>query len=131
MLGTNLGTSTKQRFCGSYCRLNKYLQSSMNSCNSTPLMAALHVIITTGSLTLLVFVNVLRFVIQGIGFSIFAILAGVLEMIARTVAGLVFIPAFDFVGACVASPFAWLLADCFLIPAFFYVMRRLEKNISI
>jgi len=94
-------------------------------------MAALHVIITTGSLTLLVFVNVLRFVIQGVGFSTFAILAGVFEMIARTIAGLVFIPAFDFVGACVASPFAWLLADCFLVPAFFYVMHRLEHDISI
>ena len=92
-------------------------------------MAALHVIITTGSLTLLVFVNVLRFVIQGVGFSTFAILAGVFEMIARTIAGLVFIPAFDFVGACVASPFAWLLADCFLVPAFFYVMHRLERDI--
>lgn len=94
-------------------------------------MAALHVIITTGSLTLLVFVNVLRFVIQGVGFSTFAILAGVFEMIARTIAGLVFIPAFDFVGACVASPFAWLLADCFLVPAFFYVMHRLEHDICI
>ncbi len=93
-------------------------------------MAALHVIITTGSLTLLVFVNVLRFVIQGVGFSTFAILAGVFEMIARTIAGLVFIPAFDFIGACVASPFAWLLADCFLVPAFFYVMRKLENKRS-
>lgn len=92
-------------------------------------MAALHVIITTWSLTFLVFVNVLRFVIQGVGFSTFAILAGVFEMIARTIAGLVFIPAFDFVGACVASPFAWLLADCFLVPAFFYVMHRLERDI--
>ena len=89
-------------------------------------MAALHVLITTGSLTMLVFVNVLRFLIQGVGFSTFAILAGVLEMIARTVAGVFFIPMFGFVGACVASPFAWLLADCFLIPAFFYVVKKLE-----
>lgn len=90
-------------------------------------MAARHVLITTGSLSLLVFVNVLRFLIQGVGFSTFAILAGVFEMIARTVAGLVFIPVFGFLGACVASPFAWLLADCFLIPAFFYVMKKLDR----
>lgn len=94
-------------------------------------MALLHVIITTGSLVLLVLVNVLRFVIQGVGFSTFAILAGVFEMIARIMAGLVFIPAFDFVGACVASPFAWLLADCFLVPAFFYVIHKLEKAICV
>lgn len=94
-------------------------------------MSALHVIITIGSLSLLVFVNVLRFLIQGVGFSNFAIIAGVLEMIARTVAGVLFIPLFGFVGACVASPFAWLLADCFLVPAFFYVIRRLEKTINV
>ncbi len=89
-------------------------------------MAAKHVLITTGSLALLVFVNNLRFTIQGVGFSFFAILAGVFEMIARAVAGLVFIPHFGFVGACVASPFAWLLADLFLVPAYFYVVRKLS-----
>lgn len=57
-------------------------------------------------------------------------LAGVLEMIARTVAGIFFIPKFGFVGACVASPFAWLLADMFLIPAFFFVVKRLEKIVT-
>lgn len=92
--------------------------------------AALHVLVTMGSLSLLVFVNVLRFLIQGVGYSVFAILAGVLEMIARTVAGLFFIPKFGFVGACVASPFAWLLADMFLIPAFFYVVNKLDKIIK-
>ena len=93
-------------------------------------MAALQVIITIGCLSLLVFVNVLRFMIQGVGFSNFAIIAGVLEMIARTVAGVVFIPLFGFVGACVASPFAWLLADCFLVPAFFYVVNKLDKTVN-
>lgn len=90
-------------------------------------MAAMHVLITTGALSLLVLVNCLRFMIQGVGFSNFAIIAGVLEMIARTVAGLVIIPKFEFLGACVASPFAWVLADLFLVPAFFWVMRKLEK----
>lgn len=93
-------------------------------------MAALHVLVTTGSLTLLVFVNVLRFLIQGVGYSAFAILAGVFEMIARTVAGIFFIPKFGFIGACVASPFAWLLADMFLVPAYFHVVRKLERIVA-
>lgn len=93
-------------------------------------MAALHVLVTTGSLTLLVFVNVLRFLIQGVGYSAFAILAGVFEMIARTVAGIFFIPKFGFIGACVASPFAWLLADMFLVPAYFHVVRKLERIVE-
>lgn len=90
-------------------------------------MAALHVLITVGSLSLLIFVNVLRFLIQGVGFSNFAILAGVFEMIARTIAGVIIIPHFGFIGACIASPLAWILADMFLIPAYFYVMKKLEK----
>lgn len=92
-------------------------------------MASLHVLITTGCLSMLVFVNVLRFMIQGVGYSNFAIIAGVLEMVARTVAGIVFIPLFGFTGACVASPFAWFLADCFLVPAFFIVIRRVSKKV--
>ncbi len=92
--------------------------------------AALHILVTIGSLAMLVLVNVLRFLIQGVGYSTFAILAGVLEMIARTVAGIFFIPKFGFIGACVASPFAWLLADLFLVPAFFYVIRKLEKIVK-
>lgn len=91
-------------------------------------MSALHVLVTTGCLSLLVFVNVLRFLIQGVGYSNFAIIAGVLEMIARTVAGVYFIPAFGFIGACVASPFAWLLADCFLVPAYLSIMKKLENK---
>lgn len=90
-------------------------------------MSAMHTLITTASLSLLVLVNVLRFLIQGVGYSTFAILAGLFEMIARTVAGIVLIPLFGFVGACVASPFAWLLADCFLVPAYFYVVKRLKR----
>ncbi len=90
--------------------------------------AELQVVITIGSLVFLVLVNNLRFMIQGVGYSSFAIIAGVLEMIARTVAGLVFIPFWGYVGACVASPFAWVLADVFLVPAYFFVIHRLEKE---
>ena len=93
-------------------------------------MAALQIIITMGSMCTLVLVNVLRFLIQGVGFSGLAVLAGVSEMIARTIAGLVIIPAFGFLGACVAGPLAWIFADMFLIPAYIYVMKKLEIRIN-
>lgn len=93
-------------------------------------MAALYVFITLGALPLLVFVNELRFLIQGVGFSTLALFAGIFEMIARTVAGVFFVPAFGYVGACFASPFAWLLADLFLFPAYFGVMKKLENHIK-
>ena len=74
---------------------------------------------------LLSLVNIFRFMIQGMGFSPLATLAGVLEMIARAgVACLV--PALGFPAACFASPAAWLMADVFLVPAYFWCCRRLS-----
>lgn len=65
----------------------------------------------------LALVNAVRFSIQGMGFSVFAIFAGLLEMVARTVIALWFVPRFGFIAVCFASPMAWVAADLFLIPA--------------
>lgn len=73
-------------------------------------------------------VNAVRFLIQGMGFSRFAILAGVFEMVARTLVGVIFVPIFGYSAACLASPAAWIFADCFLIPAFFWCYKRLEVS---
>ncbi|MBQ1604713.1 MAG: MATE family efflux transporter, partial [Lachnospiraceae bacterium] len=78
----------------------------------------------------LVAVNVFRFIIQGMGFSTFAILAGVMEMIARTAAAFTLVPWFGFLGACFASPLAWIFADAFLVPAFFATYKKLERKQS-
>lgn len=43
---------------------------------------------------LLSLVNIVRFLIQGMGFSGFAVFAGVFEMIARALIGLIFVPIF-------------------------------------
>ena len=75
----------------------------------------------------LALVNIVRFSIQGMGYSTFAILAGVLEMAARTVVGLCLVPLFGFTAACFASPAAWICADLFLIPASMACIARLRK----
>lgn len=75
----------------------------------------------------LTFVNVVRFTIQGMGFSTFAILAGVCEMAARSLVGFCLVPVFGFLPACFASPLAWIFADTFLLPAFFHCMKKLRK----
>lgn len=75
----------------------------------------------------LALVNIIRFTIQGMGFSPIATLAGVFEMVARAVvAGLVSVYGFD--AACFASPAAWILADVFLIPAYFICCAHLIKK---
>ena len=75
----------------------------------------------------LVFVNVVRFAIQGMGFSTFAILAGVCEMAARTFVGFFLVPIFGYLPICIASPLAWICADLFLIPAFYHCLKKLKK----
>lgn len=94
---------------------------------------AQYVVTQTAFFFPLALVNIVRFSIQGMGFSPFAILAGVLEMFARTGVGMVLVPAFGFTAACFASPAAWVCADLFLIPACVGCiahLRRLYPNAS-
>lgn len=79
---------------------------------------------------MLALVNIVRFLIQGMGFSGFAVFAGVFEMVARALVGLVFVPIFGFTAACSASPLAWVFADCFLIPAFFHCRKKLQNAMT-
>ena len=51
-------------------------------------------------------------------------------MIARTLMGIFIVPVFGFTGACFASPLAWIMADIFLVPAYFYVKRKLERTLN-
>ena len=75
-------------------------------------------------------VNVVRFCIQGMGFSVFAISAGILEMIGCAFAAIILIPSIGFMGACLASPIAWIAADAFLFPAFIHCARKLNARHS-
>ena len=75
----------------------------------------------------LALVNIIRFMIQGMGFSKLAVFAGMFEMVARTLAGFVLVPFFGFPAVGFANPLAWIFADIFLIPAYLYVKRRMEQ----
>lgn len=74
----------------------------------------------------LAFVNIVRFLIQGIGYSGVAIFSGVFEMVARALAGFLLVPLFGFPAVCFANPLAWIFADLFLFPTYFRIMRRVE-----
>ena len=77
----------------------------------------------------LLFVNILRLSIQGMGFTRVAMLAGLSEMIARTAVALWVVPAAGFTGACFASPAAWIMADLFLFPCYARIMRSLKQRL--
>lgn len=78
----------------------------------------------------LALVNIIRFMIQGMGFSKLAVFAGMFEMVARTIAGFVLVPFFGFPAVGFANPLAWVFADIFLIPAYLHVKRKLEKVVQ-
>lgn len=78
----------------------------------------------------LAFVNIVRFLIQGMGFSQIAIFAGVFEMVARGIVALALVPSLGFDAVCFANPAAWILADCFLIPIFFRCYKKMKLKFS-
>lgn len=72
-------------------------------------------------------VNIIRFLIQGMGFSPLTTFAGLLEMVARGATSFL-VPYFGFTAACFASPAAWIFADIFLIFAYLHCHRQLQAS---
>ncbi len=70
----------------------------------------------------------LRNALQGLGYSVTAMMTGVFELFARAVGGFIFVKHFGYAAACFVNPFAWIVADMFLFPAFFTVMHKLNKR---
>ena len=79
----------------------------------------------------LMFVNVLRLSIQGMGYTRVAMIAGVFEMVARTLVAVLLVPLLGFTGACLANPAAWIMADLFLFPCYISVMRAVRHRLHI
>ncbi len=77
----------------------------------------------------LLFVNIVRLSIQGMGYTRIAMLAGLFEMVARTAVALLLVPALGFTGACFANPAAWVMADAFLIPCYRHIMNTLHLRV--
>lgn len=78
----------------------------------------------------LVLVNTVRFLIQGMGYSKLAVLAGVCEMAARSVAGFCLVPFFGYLAVCFASPLAWIAADVFLVWSYLAIMKKLKRTMA-
>lgn len=68
---------------------------------------------------------ILRYSIQGAGYTRLAMFSGVSEMIARILVSVVAVPLWGYWAVCFGDPTAWVFADLFLVPAFVYVYRRL------
>lgn len=93
--------------------------------------ASLYLLFGSSCYLFLLLVNVLRFTIQGLGYSQFAMLAGILEMFARGIAGFVLVPMIGYYGVCMADPLAWIFADCFLLPACVRCIRKSKQMLGV
>ena len=72
--------------------------------------------------------TVLRYSIQGLGWSELAVCSGVMEMLARSGVSLWLVPSIHFLGVCYGDPVAWIAADLFLIPTMIWLYAKLKKN---
>ena len=73
-------------------------------------------------------VNIYRNGIQGMGYGLLPMMAGVAELIGRGVVALIAASRKSYVGACLANPAAWLFAGALLLIMYFSIMKKREKN---
>ena len=71
----------------------------------------------------LAIVNIYRNGIQGLGYGLLPMMAGVAELIGRGVVALIAAKERSYLGVCLASPAAWVLAGGLLIAMYYYIMN--------
>ena len=73
-------------------------------------------------------VNLYRNGIQGMGYGILPMMAGVAELVGRGIVAVIAAGKRSYVGVCLASPIAWIFAAALLIVMYFYIMKHdMEK----
>ncbi len=72
---------------------------------------------------------IFRYTLQGLGYTRLAMWSGVGELIARAMVSLLVVPSLGFLGVCVGDPTAWVAANLFLFPAFYFIYQRLKKRL--
>lgn len=79
----------------------------------------------------LTIVNIYRNGIQGLGYGLLPMMAGVAELIGRGVVAIIAARQHSYLGVCLASPAAWVLAAALLLVMYFYIVKfDLKKIIS-
>ncbi len=76
-------------------------------------------------------VIVARMSIQGLGYSGRAVIGGILEMFARCIVALVFVPIFKFDAITWADQSAWVVAGLYLLPMCAIILKHVEQQINI
>lgn len=73
-------------------------------------------------------VNVYRNGLQGMGLGFLPMLAGIFELVGRSATAIIAKSMHSYIGICLASPMAWILADLLLLSVYFATMKKLSKS---
>jgi putative MATE family efflux protein len=88
-------------------------------------MAHRYLVINSALYWLLAILFLLRNAVQGLGSTAIPTLAGVMELLVRSVVGLLLIGQIGFLGVCIAAPLAWFFALLPVLVAWVVLRRRL------
>lgn len=112
----------------------KYIALLFIDASEFAIMADIQLFLKVTSLAypLLGILFVLRNSIQGMGYGLLPMTAGIFELIGRSVVAFMLVGPLGFFGATLASPTAWFAADLLLVGVYFYirktVLMRLPEN---
>lgn len=91
-------------------------------------LAKLYLLINCSMYIFLALLLIFRSTLQGLGNSVIPTVAGIMELIMRVVAALVFSIYFGYAGICWASPVAWIGGFIPIIIAYMFIIKRLSRK---
>ncbi|MCH4238839.1 MAG: MATE family efflux transporter [Oscillospiraceae bacterium] len=91
-------------------------------------LAQVYLVINSSCYFILAVLFVIRYTLQGLGKSFVPTLAGVMELIMRSIAALLLVAPFGFAGVSSANPLAWLGSAVPLCIAYVFILRRMPAG---
>ncbi|WP_265459345.1 MATE family efflux transporter [Enterococcus sp. HY326] len=90
-------------------------------------LAQIYFIINGSLYWVLATLFIVRYTLQGLGQSVVPTIAGIMELIMRSLAALVLTSLFGYAGAAAASPLAWIGSVVILLFSFFKAIKKLRQ----
>lgn len=112
--------------------VGRYFTYLFISGDVTEIMGQVHIYLVCVALFFipLMVVNVYRNGIQGMGYGFLPMLSGVAELTGRGVVAVIAAEKRSYVGVCLASPAAWVLAGGLLLVVYFMIMRKKQSGVE-
>lgn len=112
--------------------VGKYLTYLFLSGDLTEIMKSVDIYLKCGAAFFipLTIVNVYRNGIQGMGYGLLPMMAGVAELVGRGTVAIIAANQKSYFGVCMASPAAWVLASALLIVMYYHVIHQNEKRFA-